>query len=105
VTASAPIPADPSATEDVPGAVACRALTAAVRAATLMNAGVVDGIATTASTADAPIADSAQRLAQAYRAAAAARGTDGEPDLVAAVSVAGADMTRVCEESGLDTVG
>ena len=102
---SAPIPADLSATEDVPGEVACRALVAAVRDATLMNPGVVDAIAAAASTADAPIADSGRRLAEAHLAATAARGTDGEPDAVAAVSAAGADMTRVCQESGLDTVG
>ena len=104
-TASAPIPADPSATEDVPGEVACRALVAAVRDATLMNTGVVDTIGTASSTADAPIADAGRRLADAYRAATAARGTDTEPDAVAAVSAAGADMTRVCQESGLDAVG
>ncbi|HET6530394.1 MAG TPA: hypothetical protein VFH03_07215 [Actinoplanes sp.] len=104
-TASRPIPADPSATEDVPGAAACHALVAAVRDATLMNPGVVDGIATTAGAADAPLADAAERLAEAYRAAMAARGTDQEPDLVAAVSVAGADMTQVCTDSGLETVG
>jgi hypothetical protein len=105
VTASAPIPADPSATEDVPGEVACRALAAAVRDATLMNPGVADAIVSAAGTADAPIADSGRRLAAAYAAAAAARGTDGEPDAVAAVSAAGAEMARVCDESGLDTVG
>jgi hypothetical protein len=102
---SAPIPADPSATEDVPGEVACRALAAAVRDATLMNPGVVDAIAAASVTADAPIADAGRRLADAFRAATAARGTDSEPDAVAAVSAAGADMGRVCQESGLDAVG
>jgi hypothetical protein len=105
VTASAPIPADPSATADVPGEVACRALVAAVRDATLMYPGVVDAVAAASTTADAPIADAGRRLADAYRAAAGARGTDTEPDAVAAVSAAGADMTRVCQESGLDAVG
>lgn len=104
-TASAPIPADPSATEDVPGEVACRALVAAVRDATLMNPGIVDAIAAAAVTADAPIADAGRRLADAYRTATAARGTDTEPDAVAAVSATGAEMSRVCQESGLDTVG
>jgi hypothetical protein len=104
-TVSAPIPADPSATEDVPGEVACRALAAAVRDATLMNPGVVDAIAAASVTADAPIADAGRRLADAFRAATAARGTDSEPDAVAAVSAAGADMSRVCQESGLDAVG
>jgi hypothetical protein len=104
-TASAPIPADPSATEDVPGEVACGALVAAVRDATLMNPGIVDAIAAASVTADAPIADAGRRLADAYRTATAARGTGTEPDAVAAVSAAGAEMSRVCQESGLDTVG
>jgi len=104
-TASAPISADPSATEDVPGEVACRALVAAVRDATLMNPGIVDAIAAASVTADAPIADAGRRLADAFRAATASRGTDSEPDAVAAVSAAGADMSRVCQESGLDAVG
>jgi hypothetical protein len=104
-TAAAPIPADPSATEDVPGEVACRALVAAVRDATLMNPGIVDAIAAASVTADAPIADAGRRLADAYRTATAARGTDTEADAVAAVSAAGAEMSRVCQESGLDTVG
>ncbi len=104
-TLPAPVPADPSATEDVPGTLACQALITAVRDGTLMSPGVVDGIVRAGTTADAPIADAAQRLAAAYAAAVSARGTDGEPDAVAAVSAAGVDMTTVCDESGLETVG
>ena len=102
---SAPVPADPSATDDVPGTLACRALIAAVREGTLMGPGVVDEITRAGSTADAPIAEAAQRLAAAYAGAVAARGTESEPDAVAAVSAAGADMTTVCDDSGLETVG
>ena len=104
-TLSAPVPADPSATEDVPGALACRTLIDAVREGTLMSPGVVDAVARAGSTADAPIAEAAQRLAAAYAGAVGAQGTEGEPDAVAAVSVAGAEMTTVCDESGLETVG
>jgi hypothetical protein len=104
-TASVLIPADPLATDDVPGTVACQALAAAVRDATLMEPGVVDAVAAAAVTADAPIADAGERLATAYAAAAAAQGTDREPDAVAAVSAVGAEMEEVCQESGLETVG
>ena len=104
-TAAAPAPADPSATEDVPGTVACRDLITAVREGTLMSPGVVDRVVRASTTADAPIADAAQRLAAAYAGATSAQGTESEPDAVAAVSAAGADLTEVCDESGLDTVG
>jgi hypothetical protein len=104
-SAAAPVPADPSATEDVPGTLACRALAAAVRDGTLMAPGVVDGIARAASTADAPITDAAQRLSAAYASAMSSRGTDDEPDAVAAVSAAGVEMQTVCDDSGLETVG
>ncbi len=57
------------------------------------------------TTADAPIADSAQRLAAAYAGAVSARGTESEPDAVAAVSAAGVEMSTVCEQSGLEPVG
>jgi hypothetical protein len=99
------VPADPSATEDIPGTVACGALTAAVRDATLMTPGVVDAIVSASGTADAPIAESAQRMATAYASAVAERGTDSEPDAVAAVSAAAAEMSTVCSESGLEAVG
>ena len=102
---SAPAVADPSATEDVPGELTCGALAAAINDATLMNPGVVDAIVAAASSADAPIADAARRLSDTYRSARASAGTEDEPDAVAAVSVAGAEMSDVCGESGLDTVG
>lgn len=105
VSAPAPATADPSATEDVPGERACTALREAVRDATIMTPGVVDTVVTAAGAADAPIADAAQRLGAAYAEAVAARGTDGEPDAVAGVSAAAAEMSRLCEESGLETVG
>jgi hypothetical protein len=104
----APAPAtssDATMVDDPPGSMACGELRDAVTGATLMEAGVVDRIVRSSSTADAPVADSAQRLAAAYAAAVAAHGSDSEPDAVAAVSVAGADMTRICDESGLATVG
>jgi hypothetical protein len=96
---------DSAAPEDTPGLNACAALKAAVADATLMIPGVVDAIVQASATADAPVTDAARRLAVAYAAATAATGTDDEPDTVAAVSAAGADMTGVCNDSGLDTVG
>jgi hypothetical protein len=103
---AAPIESSGSpAPDDPPGSNTCRLLLAAVGRATLMEPGVVSSIATASSTADAPVADSAQRLAMAYAAAVAAKGTAGEPDAVAAVSAAGADMSGVCDDSGLATVG
>jgi hypothetical protein len=96
---------DPSATEDVPGTTACAALASAINDGTLMQAGVVDAIVADAGPADAPIADAAERLGTAYRKARASAGTQDEPDAVAGVSEAGADMSNVCGESGLDTVG
>ena len=66
---------------------------------------LVDAIVRASRTADAPVADAAERLAAAYASAVAAHGQESEPDAIAAVSVAGADMTGVCADSGLDTVG
>ncbi|HEV7961174.1 MAG TPA: hypothetical protein VGP57_01420 [Actinoplanes sp.] len=91
--------------DDPPGTITCHKLAEAVTTATLMDPGVVDGIVAASSTADAPVADSAHRLATAYASALTARGTDGEPDAIAAVSAAGADMSGVCDDSGLETVG
>ena len=91
--------------DDPPGSLTCGALLAAVTAATLMTPGVVDVIARASSTADAPVAESAQRPAAAYAGAVAAHGTGNEPDAVAAVSAAGDEMSRVCDDSALDTVG
>ena len=102
-----PIPpvASPAVADDPPGSMACAALQRAVTRATLMDPGVVDAIVRASRTADAPVADAAGRLAAAYASAVAAHGLEGEPDAIAAVSVAGADMTGVCSDSGLDTVG
>src|SRR4051812_11483214 len=92
-------------TDDPPGTNTCTLLVSAVNDATLMEAGVVDAIARASSTADAPVADAAQRLAAAYAAAVAVKGADSEPDAVAAVSAAGSEMATVCDESGLAQVG
>jgi hypothetical protein len=102
---SASSAASPAVVDDPPGSVACVALQRAVTRATLMDPGVVDTIVRASRTADAPVADAAERLAAAYASAVAAHGLETEPDAIAAVSVAGADMTGVCADSGLDTVG
>lgn len=88
-----------------PGTLTCAELGEAIKRASLMQPGVVDGIARASGTADAPVADAAQRLATAYATAVAAKGSDSEPDVVAAVSAAAADMEGVCDESGLATAG
>ena len=93
------------AADDPPGALACRQARTVIAAGTLMNPGVASGVAQAAINADAPIADAALRLLRAYEQAVAARGTEGEPDAVAAVSAAGAEFAGVCADSGLDTVG
>jgi hypothetical protein len=107
-TRPAPAPTgsdDLAAADDPPGTNTCHQLRAAVTGATLMQPGVVDSIATASGTADAPVADAAQRMAAAYASAVTAKGSDSEPDAVAAVSAAGAAMSGVCDDSGLDTVG
>jgi hypothetical protein len=114
-TDSAPEPAPPSASpsieasplpeDDPPGTLTCAALAAAIADSSLMAPGIVDGIVTTSATADAPVADAAQRLATAYAQAVAAAGQDTEPDAVAAVGAAASDMSTVCSDSGLQTVG
>jgi hypothetical protein len=96
---------DPGAGGDPPGSAGCARLAVAVEAGSLMDAGVVDGIVDVSRTADAPLADAAERLEVAYRAAAAANGKSDEPDKVAAVSAAASDMSGVCADSGLQTVG
>jgi hypothetical protein len=98
-------PATAPSADDPPGAITCAKLAAAISAVTIMDPGVVDGIVTASNTADAPVADAAQRLASAYAAAVAAKGSDDEPDAVAGVSAAAADMSGVCDDSGLETVG
>lgn len=70
-----------------------------------MEAGVINAIVAAGATADAPVADAAGRLSTAYTKALAAEGKDDEPDAIAAVSAAGADMSGVCDDSGLESVG
>lgn len=70
-----------------------------------MQAGVVDAVVTASRSADAPVADAARRLAAAYAGALAARDTQHEPDAVAAVSVAGAEMASTCNDAGLEATG
>jgi hypothetical protein len=104
--ASSPaVAAAPSEVEETPGLQACQTLTDAVTDGTLMNPGVVDRVVRASTTADAPVADAAQRLAAAYASAMAARGMESEPDAVAAVSAAAADMSGVCDDSGLTSSG
>ena len=91
--------------DDPPGLVTCAHLAAAIEAGTLMVPGIVDGIANASRTADAPVADAADRLKSAYARAVAASNTANEPDAVAAVSAAASDMSGVCADSGLRTVG
>jgi hypothetical protein len=93
------------AADDPPGTLACGKLGVAIQRGTLMDPGVVDDVVAASATADAPLADSAQRLAAAYAAAVAAKGAADEPDAVAAVSAAAAELAGVCNESGLETVG
>jgi hypothetical protein len=102
-----PPPAVPTAEASgaLPGTRTCAALTAAITQATLMEPGVVAHIVAAAATADAPVADAAQRLAAAYAKAASSTNTVQEPDAVAAVSAAAADMSGVCTESGLESAG
>ncbi|WP_189079021.1 hypothetical protein [Mangrovihabitans endophyticus] len=90
---------------DAPGVDACSLLKRAVDEGTLMEPGVVDAIVRISGRADAPVADAGRRLAAAYASAAGAHGTEDEPDAVAGVSAAGADMSSVCTDSGLETVG
>jgi hypothetical protein len=94
-----------SAVDDPPGSVACTRLAAAVAAGSLMEPHVVDDIAAASRTADAPLADAAERLATAYGSAVAAAGKADEPDKIAAVAAAASDMSGVCGESGLRTAG
>ena len=94
-----------TAVDDPPGSLACGKAVTALRDGTLMNPGVVEDIAGTAGTADAPVADAAQRLTTAFAAALQAEGDEEEPDAIAAVSAAGAEMARICSDAGLETTG
>ncbi|MGW4945506.1 hypothetical protein ACWEOZ_28390 [Actinoplanes sp. NPDC004185] len=97
----------PSATpvDEPPGAIACGKAVRAVSDASLMNPGVVADITAASATADAPVADAAQALSAAYTNAVAAHDTDAEPDAVAAVSAAAAELVKICGDSGLETAG
>ena len=101
---TAPTPAAAPADEP-PGTLACGKAVDAVRDATLMNPGVVTAITAASGTADAPVADAAQTLGKAYTKAISAHGTEAEPDAVAAVSAAAAELVKICGESGLETAG
>ncbi|HEX5198860.1 MAG TPA: hypothetical protein VFW27_02870 [Actinoplanes sp.] len=95
----------PSPVDDPPGSLACARLAAAMDAGSFLTAGVVDEIVTASADADAPLADAAARLGDAYRAAVAAHDKADEPDKVAAVGAAASDMSDVCRASGLQTAG
>ena len=100
----APAPSDSAAlADDPPGRFTCRNLAAAVRNGSLMEPGVVEAIVGASGTADAPVADAAAALGQAYGKALTSHDTVAEPDAIAAVSAAAADMSQVCADSGLDT--
>ncbi|MFI1989933.1 hypothetical protein [Actinoplanes sp. NPDC020271] len=89
--------------DDPPGRLTCSALATAVRNASLMQPGVVQGIVAAGGTADAPVADAAAALGEAYGKALVSHETQSEPDAIAAVSAAAADMSQVCADSGLDS--
>lgn len=91
--------------DDPPGSLACAALDKAIDESSLMQAGVVDEIVEASVTADAPVNDAAERLRAAYGKAVSSAGTESEPDAVAAVGAAASDMSSVCSDSGLRTVG
>jgi hypothetical protein len=97
--------ADHSSADDLPGTVACGKAARALSDGTLMNPGVITDITHAAGTADAPVADAADHLSEAYTEAVGAHGTDAEPDAVAAVSRAAAELIKICRDSGLETVG
>ena len=103
--ASAGAPAGASAVDEPPGTLACHKIGEAARAGSLMQPGVVTDVTRSTATADAPVADAAGRLQEAYERAVRAQGSENEPDLVAAVSAAAAEMVSVCADSGLETAG
>jgi hypothetical protein len=94
-----------SSVDDPPGSIACARLAVAIEAGSFMTPGVVEDIVSASATADAPLADAATRLGDAYRAAVAAKDKPDEPDKIAAVGAVASDMSGVCAESGLRTVG
>jgi hypothetical protein len=92
-------------TEARPGSAACALLVQAIEDATLMQPGVADAVVAASQSGDEDVAAEGRRLGAAYAAAISSRGTDGEPDAVAAVSAAGADMRALCVRAGLATAG
>jgi hypothetical protein len=88
-----------------PGSSACTLLADAIEDATLMQPGVADAIVAASLSGDPKVAAASGQLGAAYAAAVSSQGTDREPDAVAAVSAAGADMRAVCVEAGLATAG
>lgn len=102
---TAPSPSAPAVVDEPPGALACGKIGEAARAGTLMQPGVVTDVNRSTATADAPVAEAAGRLQETYERAVRAQGTEEEPDLVAAVSAAAAEMVTVCADSGLETAG
>jgi hypothetical protein len=94
-----------SPADDPPGTLACARAARTLREGTVMDPGVVTDITTAAATADAPILEAAQALATSYTDAVAAQGTAAEPDAIAAVSAAAAELTRICAAAGLEVVG
>lgn len=91
--------------DDPPGTRACAKASRTLRDGTVMNPGVVTDITAAAATADAPVLEAAQALSAAYTEAVAAHDTDAEPDAIAAVSAAAAELTRICAASGLEVAG
>ncbi|MFI5492961.1 hypothetical protein [Actinoplanes sp. NPDC051859] len=98
-------PSSPPVADEPPGSLACGKIAVAVREGNLMQPGVVTGVSAATTTADAPVADAATRLQQAYELAVKAQGSDDEPDLIAAVSAAAAELVSVCSDSGLEIAG
>jgi hypothetical protein len=90
---------------DLSGTIACGKAARALNDGTLMHPGVITDITRASGTADAPVADAANHLSEAYTEAVGAHGTDAEPDAVAAVSRAAAELIKICRDSGLETVG
>jgi hypothetical protein len=70
-----------------------------------MQPGVTDAVVAASLSGGEDVAAEGRRLGAAYAAAVSARGTDGEPDAVAAVSATGADMRAFCVNAGLATAG
>ncbi|MEV4706453.1 hypothetical protein [Actinoplanes sp. NPDC049316] len=103
--APSPEPSGSAVVDEPPGTAACGKISEALRAGTIMQPGMVTDVSRSTATADAPVADAARRLQETYDRAVEAHGREDEPDRVAAVSAAAAEMVSVCADSGLETVG